>query len=344
MGRAISILQRKPVDPNSVSARVSRAALARAADLVLPERGCCFTFHRAVRASDWLNQPNRSFHLDLHYLERLVTHLQGTGWDLVTMEEAARRAAEPGSGRFVNFSIDDCYRDTAELVVPLFQRLGAPVTLYVTTDIPDGTFRLRDAGLETILLTEGRVSDGDHTYDLSTPAAKRDAFATLSAQWDGPHGNAAYEIFCARHGYHPDALDEQHRFTWAMVQSLRHESLVEFGGHTVSHARISALDPQAALNEMIGCRERLEAALGRPVRQFAFPYGRRADCGERDFALARQAGFAGAATTRKGLVGPGTDPFQMPRNTLNGTHRALHFAYAHLSGLSGTAARILRRD
>lgn len=343
-GRSSSILHRKTVDPNRVTARLSRAVIARAADLVLPASGCCLAFHRGVRPADWPLQPNRNFHLDLHYLEQLVSHLKRTGWDIVTMEEAARRAAEPGSGRFVNFSVDDCYRDTAELVVPLFRRLRAPITLYVTTGIPDGSLRLRSAGLETVLLTEGRVTDDDTTYDLSTEAAKRQAFAKLSQKWDGPHGDRAYEHFCARHGYDPDALDEQHRFTWAMVESLRRERLVEFGGHTVTHARISSLDAAAALEELVGCRTRLEAALDRPVRQFAFPYGRRNDCGERDFALAAQAGFTSAATTRKGLVVPGTDPFRMPRNTLNGGHRNLRYAYAHLSGLSGAAARVLRRD
>ena len=338
-----AIAPRKALDPNRPAARLSRAVLARAADLAKPGRGCCLTFHRVARAADWPGQPNRGFHLDLHYLEHLIVHLQRTGWDIVTMDEAARRAATTGR-RFVNFSVDDCYRDTAEIVVPLFRRLRAPVTLFVTTGIPDGTLRLRNAGLETILLSEDRVTDGEVTYDLRSPAAKRTAYAALSRQWDGPHGDAAYESFAARHGYSPDALDEQHRVTWPMLQAMAGERLVEIGAHTISHPRISALPPTQALAELVGCRERLEAALDRPIRHFAFPYGRRRDCGERDFELARQAGFTSAATTRKGLVAAGADPFRLPRNALNGNHRALPFAYAHLTGASAVAARILGRD
>lgn len=342
--RSTSVLSRKSLDPNRTAARMSRAILSRTADLVLPERGCLLTFHRAARSADWPTQPNRGFHLDLHYLERLLQHLQRTGWDIVTIDEAIRRSAQPGSGRFVNFSIDDCYRDTAELVVPLFRRLGAPVTLYITTGLLDGSLRLRDAGLETILLNEERVSDDDQTYDGSTAAAKRAVFTKLSRKWDGPHGDAVYEHFCVRHGYNPDALDDQHRLTLAMLNTLRDERLVEFGAHTMSHPRIAALDANAAMRELAGCRERLEAALDRPIRHFAFPYGRRNDCGERDFEIARMAGFASAATTRKGLIVPGTDPYSLPRNTLRGEHRALAIAYAHLIGVSGAAAWALRRD
>jgi hypothetical protein len=39
--------------------------------------------------------------------------------------------------------------------------------------------------------------------------------------------------------------------------------------------------------------------LGINVRHFAFPCGRSADCGPRDFELAREAVFARAATSRK---------------------------------------------
>ena len=325
-------------------ARVTNMVLSSAADLLVPEHGCCFTFHRAVRAADWLDQPDRGYHLDLSYLETLIDHLRRTGWDIVTMTEATRRVAQPGSGRYVNFSIDDCYRDTAEFVVPLFRRKQAPVTLYVTTGIPDGTMRLRNAGLETILLSEERIIDEGQCFDLVEPAAKRAAFAALSRKWDGPHGDAAYERLCARYGFDPEALDEQHRISWTMLKAMRDDPCVEIGGHTVSHAPIAALGPDAARAEIVGCRERLEAELGQPVRHFAFPFGRRGDCGERDFGLVRQAGFASAATTRKGLVKPGADPFCLPRNTLNGNHRHLNYAYAHLSGASGAAARMLRRD
>jgi peptidoglycan/xylan/chitin deacetylase (PgdA/CDA1 family) len=300
-------------------------------------------FHRAVASADWAGMPNRGFHLDLGYLERVVRYVQKRGWDVVSMDEALRRTTEPGHRRFVNFSVDDCYRDTAELVVPLFQRLGAPITLFVTTDIPDGKLRLRDAGLETILRQAECVGDDGQLYVLHGPKQRRAAYAAISSRWEREGGDEAYLRFCARLGEDPDRLDDLHRITWAMLEQVRTLPGVEIGAHTVSHRRISTLDPTMAQAEIGGSRARLEEQLGIPVKHFAFPYGQSDDCGPRDFDLVRAAGYVTGATTRKALIRPGINPYALPRHTINGAHRHLAFAQAHLSGLSALATSVLRR-
>lgn len=310
---------------------------------LLGDRGCCFTFHRLAASKGWADLPNRNFYVDAGFLAGLLHYLRQTGWDVVTMDEAVRRSAKPGGGRFVNFSIDDCYRDTAEAVVPLFRKFGVPVTLFVTAGIPDGTLPLSRAGLETILSERDRVTDGGVTYELDTPKARRAAFAAVSRRWDGCDAAREYLLFCAAHGADPAALDRKHAITWAMLDDLRNDPLVEVGAHSISHPHIAGLSPAEALAEMKGSRERIERRFRRPVRHFAFPYGRRADCGPRDFALAREAGFASAATTIKGLLRSGADPYGIPRNSLNGAHQRRVLAEAHLTGLSGLAARIVGR-
>ena len=304
------------------------------------DRGCCLIFHRAVASADWAGLPNRGFHLDLGYLERLIGYVRARGWDIVTMDEALRRIARPGQRRFVNFSLDDGYRDTAEQVVPLFQRLGAPITVFVATGLPDGTMRMRDAGLETILATAERVTDAGQTYVLDTPQHRRDAYRAISTRWSRAEGDAEYVQFCTRHGEDADRLDILHRITWPMLRGMCKRPGVEIGAHTVSHPHVAALDDAAAFAELQGSRSRLQEMLGVDARHFAFPFGQPSDCGERDFAFARQAGFASAATTVKGLVRPGANPFSIGRNTINGTHRHLAFAEAHLSGLSGLTASL----
>lgn len=316
------------------------AALAHAA---LGARGCLFTFHRAVPSEVWAGMPNRGFHLDLGFLDRLLAHLAATGWDVVTLDEALRRADDPGAGRYVNISIDDCYRDTAEAIVPLFRRHEVPVTLFLTTGIPDGTLPLWGAGLEDVLRTREFVLLADARIALPTPEARRAAYARISAAWDGPAAGVQYRAFCRLNDVDEEAMHWRHAISWEMLEALGDDPLVEIGGHTVTHPRISALDTEAAWREIAGCRERIGERLGREAQHFAFPYGRSGDCGARDFALARQAGFMSAATTRKGLVRRAQDPWSLPRNTLSGEHRSLAAAEAHLSGATGIAARLLGR-
>lgn len=306
-------------------------------------RGCLFTFHRAAPTAIWEGLPNRGFHLDLGFLDRLLTHLARRGWEVVTVEEACRRARTGAGRHYVNFSIDDCYRDTYEQVVPLFRRHRVPVTLFVTTGIPDGTLPLWAAGLEDVLTNRDVVVLPDGDVTAKTPAEKRAAFDRIARVWDGPDAAAHYDRFCAANGVDRAAMHSKHAISWQMLRELAADPLVEIGAHTVSHARIASLTPAEATTELAGSRERLMHELGLPVRHFAFPYGRAADCGARDFDLARAAGFASAATTRKGLVRRGQDVFSLPRNTINGGHRSLLTMQLHLSGIGGALAKALGR-
>ena len=318
--------------------------MVTAADFFMSGRGCLVTFHRAAPSAVWETLPNRDFYLDLDFLDRFLSYLTQQGWDVVTMEEALRRS-RPGNtkDRFVNFSVDDCYRDTFEDVVPLFRRHGLPVTLFVTTGIPDGTLPLWAAGLEDVLLHHDRVVLADGVLKLPTIEAKDVAFQRIAAAWDGPDAATHYAAFCKLNNVDIDAMHRKHAISWQMLEALRGDPLVEIGAHTITHARISSLSPADALTEIKGSRARLSDRLGIEARHFAFPYGRSGDCGPRDFALVREAGFATAATTRKGLVRNGQLPFELPRNTINGAHRNLAMMEWHLTGLTGAAARMTGR-
>lgn len=314
------------------------------ADYFMAARGCLMTFHRAAPSKAWDTLPNRDFYLDLDFLDQFLSYLTDRGWAVVTMEEALRRSKHADRyGRFINFSVDDCYRDTFENVVPLFRRHGLPVTLFVTTGIPDGTLALWAAGLEDVLSHRSRIVVDDGTIDVGTAEAKRAAFEKIAASWDGPDAADRYRAFCQRNGIDIDAMHRRHAISWDMLESLRDDPLVEIGAHTVTHARISSLSAADAFAEIEGSRRRLIEKLGVAARHFAFPYGRSGDCGPRDFDLARKAGFASAATTRKGLVRSGQQPFGLPRNTINGAHRSLAMMELHLTGVTGAAARMTGR-
>ena len=316
----------------------------KAADALLGSRGCLFTFHRVAPSAKWETLPNRDFYIDLTFLDQLLSYLARTGWQVVTIEEALERSARGRAGdRFVNFSVDDCYRDTFEDIVPVFRRHYVPVTLFVTTGIPDGTMPLWCVGLEDTLLERHRVLLDGEAIDIATSEAKREAYAKIAAAWDGPDAGTHYARFCEQNGIDATAMHWKHAISWDMLDALRNDPNVEIGSHTVSHARISSLSSQDAFAELHGSRERLRTKLGVAARHFAFPYGRSGDCGARDFDIARQAGYASAATTRKGVVRAGQDAFSLPRNTLNGATRNLTMIELHLTGVTGAAARVLGR-
>jgi peptidoglycan/xylan/chitin deacetylase (PgdA/CDA1 family) len=261
------------------------------------------------------------------------------------MDEALRRITGRSiANRFVNFSIDDAYRDTWKLAVPVFRRHNVPVTVYVTTGIPDGAYTLWAAGLETIIQEQDDilVPFGQYTRPIAVraPHDKRRVYQHLFQRWEADDPVGIYHRFCEQNGYDAKRLHEAHAINWDMLSELRCEPLVEVGAHTVSHPHIADLPASDAFAEMTGSRTRLESQLGIEVRHFAFPYGRRADCWIRDFDLVRQAGYASAVTTRKGLLWKHrkADPYSLPRITINGADKRISRMEAHLTGFSSLAS------
>jgi peptidoglycan/xylan/chitin deacetylase (PgdA/CDA1 family) len=303
-----------------------------------------FHFHRVSLPADWAGLPNRNFYLSLDFLDGLLGVLIKTGWKIATIDELlARLERGEQDARIVNFSVDDCYRDTFEHTVPVFRKHGVPVTLFVTTGIPDSTFPLHRAGLESIIAGKSSITLKGKKIDVSTSTAKRLWFARIAASWDEGALDRQYQEFCDQNGAEAAKLDEHHAITWEMLETFRDDPLVEIGAHTISHPRISELTAGEALLELAGSRDRLRSRLGVACRHFAFPYGRGRDCGIRDFSLAQKAGFASATTTRKGLVTGHQDVYSLPRNSLGGAYQSMAYVYGVLGGLAGAIAKVLGR-
>lgn len=93
----------------------------------------------------------------------------------------------------------------------------------------------------------------------------------------------------------------------ADIRALAAEGF-ELAAHTSDHVRLPGLSREAARRQIEEGRHWLEDVLGAPVRGFAYPGGHPGPWGR---ALAREAGFAYARTTRMLCLGPGPDPFAM---------------------------------
>jgi hypothetical protein len=104
------------------------------------------------------------------------------------------------------------------------------------------------------------------------------------------------------------------------------------GAHTLSHPVLSLCSEEEARHEILESKNDLERALGGPVWAFAYPFGNSSTMGEREVALAREAGFSCAfLNVEHWRAGP-ADPFALPRIHVSGNTTLPEFA-AHMSGL-----------
>lgn len=89
---------------------------------------------------------------------------------------------------------------------------------------------------------------------------------------------------------------------------------VEIGSHSLTHPDIASIkDLDELRREIVGSKAQLEAAIGRPVRYFAFPYGQRSNLAARAFEMGRSAGYWGMCSAYGGYNEIGDDPFHLLR-------------------------------
>ena len=97
---------------------------------------------------------------------------------------------------------------------------------------------------------------------------------------------------------------------------------MDIGSHTRTHADLTKLTTDEALNQIANSKSELENALDCEVRHFCYPYGR-FDTTHRQ--LVQQAGYVTATTTQRGRVQPGDDLLTLRRVLIAQATHPVHF-------------------
>ncbi|GAB4366761.1 MAG: hypothetical protein Kow0060_24310 [Methylohalobius crimeensis] len=102
---------------------------------------------------------------------------------------------------------------------------------------------------------------------------------------------------------------------WRQIEEM-HRFGVAFGGHTVTHPRLTELSDAKAREEIEACKKIIEDRLGSACRHFAYPYGL-LDSSIRE--LVEKAGYRLACSTRSGFNHSRRDPLILHRIEVRGT-------------------------
>jgi peptidoglycan/xylan/chitin deacetylase (PgdA/CDA1 family) len=112
-----------------------------------------------------------------------------------------------------------------------------------------------------------------------------------------------------------DDPNELATMTWDELRAHA-ERGIAIGSHTITHAHLTRLSDGELRHELKGSKEELEAQLGRPCGELAYPYG---EYDSRVRAAVLEAGYQRAYALR----GPRGDPYSWPRVDLYRRHTAL---------------------
>ena len=317
--------------------------ISRAAGALLGGEGAIFMLHH-VRPDDGREDfaPNAGLDVTPDFLDAVIAFVKARGWDLISLEEAARRLRAGRAERpFAVFTLDDGFRDNLHHALPVFRKHDCPFTIFIAPEYADGRGELWWDALEEAIRKNDFIEPG--LMELPEMLAARTA-GDMQAAWEalywpvrrmGEHAQRRWiRDFCRRHGVDLRALCANSVMNWDEIRRINADPLCTIGAHTMNHYAVARLDEDEALSEMTRSKARIEAELGAPVTTFAYPYGDETSAGPRDFRLARKAGFGVAVTTRKGLVYPAHAEHltALPRVSLNGFYQKIRYVDVLLTG------------
>jgi len=104
---------------------------------------------------------------------------------------------------------------------------------------------------------------------------------------------------------------------WVDLRSLASDPLFTVGGHTMHHVSLGTAEPALAHKEIREDKERIEAALGRPISFFAYPFGDPASLSAAAARFVEEVGYRAAATLMPGANTPSTSPYLLHRDGLD---------------------------
>jgi peptidoglycan/xylan/chitin deacetylase (PgdA/CDA1 family) len=317
------------------------SGLHRLAARVTRGQGAILMFHHVRPATAREFNPNGLLEITPEFFDAVLTRVKALGFEIVSLDEAVSRLGRSGDKPFVALTFDDGYRDNAEFALPILQKHDAPFTLFVTTGFDDRSARLWWVELEEAIR---RLDGFDIEMDgigvavtCKSDAEKAAAFNLVyTFLRNGPEQRLLDEIarLCALAGVDGLGLVAELCLDWDGLVQIAQEPLCTIGCHTLTHPMLAKHGADFTRTEMAKSREMIAARLGQPVRHFAYPVGDPTSAGVREFALAKEIGFASAVTTRPGMLfAEHADHLQaLPRLSINGLWQDVDYVEVLLSG------------
>jgi peptidoglycan/xylan/chitin deacetylase (PgdA/CDA1 family) len=308
-------------------------------------RGLILLYHRvADPASDpWALSVSPD-----HFAEQLdVLRRHAHTVRLTDLIGGGRRAV---ADRSVAVTFDDGYADNLHAARPRIERFEIPCTFFLASGhLGSGEQfwwdQLARALLESpdlppcLRLTVGGQT---HQWQVRPSGTDADAEPPHNRRWlawgqpdRGPRHTAFREVYALLQPLPPADLRaildeilgwagldrpgpaEDRPLSSEEARVLASAKLVDIGAHTVNHPHLGSMPIDVQRDEIVGGKRQLERMLGRPVRLFAYPFGRACDYTPDTISLVRAAGYDAACSNFAGMVDRDTDRWQLPRHQVH---------------------------
>ncbi|MEZ4571150.1 MAG: polysaccharide deacetylase family protein [Thermomicrobiales bacterium] len=246
--------------------------------------------------------------------------------------------------RCVAITFDDGYADNLEAAKPILEQFECPATVFVVAGLVGSQqpfwwdelahLTLTPCELPKVvrLMIDGRPfsfplgddavidrspsGDGSWRFHEPPPTGRH---RLLQAVWErlqlasGEIRRQALDEL-RRQAQLDDARALDRRIMDAnKVARLSEGGLIEIGAHTMTHPILARLPVANQIDEIKQSKTTLEQITGKPVSDFSYPHGGRADYSQATVQAVRDAGFRSSCTTIEDWLRPNVDRYQLPR-------------------------------
>jgi peptidoglycan/xylan/chitin deacetylase (PgdA/CDA1 family) len=295
-------------------------------------------------------QPLKADEITPQFLDRTIRALKRWKYDIVSMDEACRRAVTlPTANRFVCLTFDGGYKDVMTAAYPVLSRHGVPFTIYLPTAFPDGLGEAWWLALEEMIAREDRISlvidRKERHFGIRSVSEKYLAYEFL-ASWMRtllPRDlTFAINDLCKRYSVDLAGLTRSSSMDWDDLQKLAADPNVTFGSTTVNYPVLANLKDADAQREMAMGKAVMEAAFRRDIGHFAYPFGDRDSWRQQHVAMAQETGYTSAVTALPGIVETRgrSNLYVLPRVAWDGRQRSLRMMRVILTGAFFAQARV----
>ena len=112
------------------------------------------------------------------------------------------------------------------------------------------------------------------------------------------------------------------RLSLEEMQDMLASGLVDIQPHSKTHPKLAETSQARAREEVTGSKRAVETLLGIHATVFAYPYGNYNNVTQ---TIVRESGFEAAATVGEGTVHSRTDPYMLPRNSIDSSTTMAQF-------------------
>lgn len=310
--------------------------------------GAILMLHRVTNDPPKRLGFNRHLAITPEFLDAVLTEMSALGIRFVPMDEVADRLASPATERFLAITADDGYRDNLTCALPVLEKHGAPMTIYVAPALIEGTVDLWWDLLEDIVcrsdLIQLDTGAGRLSLDCATAAEKYRANMTihnyLTMELPEEEQRRVIRELAASAGVDHARPSRETLMNWDEVRRAAAHPLLTIGAHTLSHFNLKRLSAERARREMSDGVKYLEIETGETPRHFSYPYGYASAVGVREAEIAAELGFATAVTTRHGVLHHDhrNHLLALPRISVNGRYQQVSHVRTMVNGVTTAIA------